>query len=69
VYLNNKLKNDREVLLVTKQELKSEIEGMREEVGKEIANLRGHYEGRISIREQCYEEEIEDIVNVFNSSA
>ena len=29
--------------------------------------LRVHYDNRITIREHCYEEEIENLVNVFNT--
>jgi hypothetical protein len=40
VYLNNKLKNDRDVLLTTKQELELEIETMIIQITKEISILR-----------------------------
>lgn len=69
IYLNNKLKNDRDVLLVTKQELELEIQTMIVQVTKEISVLREHYDNRMSIREHCYEEEIEDLLNIFNSNA
>lgn len=69
IYLNNKLKNDRDVLLVTKQELELEIETMIVQVTKEVSVLREHYDNRMSIREHCYEEEIEDLLNIFNSNA
>jgi chromosome segregation ATPase len=69
VYLNNKLKNDRDVLLATKQELELEIETMIIQITKEISVLRDHYDNRMSIREHCYEEEIEDLVNLFNANA
>ena len=67
VYLNNKLKNDRDVLIANKQELELEIENLLIQITKEITVLRGHYDNRITIREHCYEEEIENLVNVFNS--
>ena len=69
IYLNNKLKNDRDVLLVTKQELELQIETMIVQVTKEISVLREHYDNRMSIREHCYEQEIEDLLNIFNSNA
>lgn len=69
VYLNNKLKNDREVLLATKQELELEIETMIMQITKEISVLREHYDSRMSIREHSYEEEIEDLINLFNSNS
>jgi hypothetical protein len=55
--------------MATKQELELEIESMIMQITKEISVLREHYENRISIREHSYEEEIEDLVNVFNSNA
>lgn len=58
VYLNNKLKNDRDVLLTKNQELELEIEKVLLQVAKEITLLRAHYENRITIREHSYEEEI-----------
>ena len=39
------------------------------QINKEISVLREHYDNRMAIREHCYEEEIEDLVNTFNSNA
>jgi chromosome segregation ATPase len=49
-YLNNKLKNDREVLMAAKQGLELEIETMIIQITKEISILRQHYNSRMSIR-------------------
>ena len=58
VYLNNKLKNDWDVLLTTKQELESEGERLLLQGAKEITLLRRHYDSRMAIRQHCYQEEI-----------
>jgi hypothetical protein len=56
VYLNNKLKNDRDVLLATKQELELEIESLMIQVTKDVQTLKDFFENKISIREHTYEE-------------
>lgn len=39
------------------------------QTSKELKMLREHYDTRISIREHSYEEEIENLVNMFNADA
>ena len=46
-----------------------EIETLLMQMTKEVSKLREHYDNKLAIREHSYEEEIEDLVNMFNSNA
>lgn len=69
VYLNNKLKNDREVLITLKEELSSELGSVYQNIGTDMASLEGHYQKRLLLRERVYLEAIRQLVDKCNTDA